>query len=85
MEKETKKRNWIVARKSDRIIEWDNIHSNTTVTLGMIGKTDNYVSILGRGRRQHEYLCGGNSMIHDASKSKAEKLARAWMLLHPRG
>ena len=79
------KKNWKVIIKSDRQIVWANTHSKTSVMLGMRGKTDNYVWISGRGRRQYQYLCGGNSTIHDATKTKALRLAREWMKAHPKG
>ncbi|MBE3087253.1 MAG: hypothetical protein IMZ52_10685 [Actinobacteria bacterium] len=39
-------------------------------------------------RRPHslfEYLAGGNSEKHDASRAEAMELAKAYMLLHPHG
>ena len=39
-------------------------------------------------RRPHslyEYLAGGNSRIHDASRKQAMELTKAYMLLHPEG
>lgn len=33
----------------------------------------------------YEYLAGGNSGKHDASRAEAMELAKAYMLLHPTG
>lgn len=43
------------------------------------------VSILGYNRYQAEYLAGGNSQIHDATRQQAFKLGFDWMKNHPNG
>ena len=65
---------------------YDNEHSNTSIKIfkPLHGRFW-CVSILGRGRFQPEYLAGGNSGFHDASKQQALDLAFSWMRIHLRG
>lgn len=82
-------KNWKKVREikgKDGLMEWDNTKSNTTIKVRWRKDwRDNFVSILGRGRYQPEYLIGGNSRIHGASKTKAIEVAKEWMREHPYG
>jgi len=88
-------KNWKIVSQYDGHIEFANIKSNTTLTYH---EEPLHVSILGRGRFQHEYLVGGNARRHDVSEStakeydmiitkapEAKKIALEWMKEHPNG
>ncbi len=66
---------WKLTRNIEGLKEWENKKTGESIKVRMRGGDDNSVSILGAGRFQPEYLAGGNSKNHDASKSEALRLA----------
>ena len=90
-------KNWKLRRKYEGHREWDNTKSNVSLTFHH-SKGNVYVSLLGRGRYQAEYLVGGNSRKHVASAAvarmydfervtvaEAKRIAFNYMKTHPNG
>ena len=74
------------SRKDSYVFHHEHERSDATIKVFRPMHGQNWcVSILGNRRFQPEYLAGGNSMKHDATRQEAMELAKAYMLLHPMG
>lgn len=83
-----KVKNWIFNKQQSRNGNYIFNHEETDATIDIFKPVSSKywgVSILGNRRVQHEYLTGGNSKRHSATRDDAMDLAKAYMLLHPEG
>lgn len=75
-------KDWKRIRNNEFEKVWENTKTHEEIKVRLRDNNESYISILGKGRFQPEYLLGGNSKRRTATKLEALRIARRYRGKH---